>query len=517
MTLSRLFAVPVLAVLLLLSAGLPAARAADVPACFCYVNDKGAMKTDGPTDAKKCGTKCATKYGDSLAGAFWAENYSSYPGANLRCWEKKTDCESNLDGDSAGTIDGAWARSQPAECLPKSSYCYSADTSPTYLNVSIAGKRQIINFAEYISVVYNYLMGFAMTVAIVFLMVGGVRYVLGGVSEKAIKGAKDMMTKSVEGFVLLMFAYVILYTVNPQLIKLQVPKMPMLRQVTIMDGNDCGTILGLENGAKPGDVKTALSVNASDTYGSNAKATTDGAALRYEGEPVCGTTAEVLAGMGGLPVADGKTCNFSYCADSKGCAVISGKGQCMACEAITDTNTLGITPSNDVCTAIKYPETQFSGTIIPSALCVYSNDLDLSTTGGSCAKAVIDCSGFTKCGDYGSIKMSNDNENGCAGSAANSSNAEEWSRRLNGGGFELSDVCETDYCHVAPSGETCRTLQLPGTLPSYTCVNSSAYYDTDSKSSTYGKIVGSKHKDGTSFALGDMVSFWATWLSCAVQ
>lgn len=94
------------------------------------------------------------------------------------------------------------------------------------LNVNIPG----VNFAAptitdgllsssfigtYVSGVFSYLLGFAMTVAIVFLMVGGVRYVIGGVSTESIKGAKKMMVNAIEGFVLLLFVFVILFTVNP--------------------------------------------------------------------------------------------------------------------------------------------------------------------------------------------------------------------------------------------------------------------------------------------------------------
>ncbi len=72
----------------------------------------------------------------------------------------------------------------------------------------------------YIAGAYKYLIGFAMTIAIVMIMVGGLQYVLGAASGDVKKG-KERINKAIEGFVLLMFVYVILYTVNPNMIFLR--------------------------------------------------------------------------------------------------------------------------------------------------------------------------------------------------------------------------------------------------------------------------------------------------------
>ncbi len=70
---------------------------------------------------------------------------------------------------------------------------------------------------EYVAGVYRYLIGFAMTIAIVMIMVGGLQYVLGASSGDITKG-KNRIWDAIEGFVLLMFVHVILFTVNPELI-----------------------------------------------------------------------------------------------------------------------------------------------------------------------------------------------------------------------------------------------------------------------------------------------------------
>lgn len=69
---------------------------------------------------------------------------------------------------------------------------------------------------EYITGVYNFLLGAAATVAIVLLMIGGVRYILGAQTGD-IKAAKEMITNAVTGLVLLLAVFVILFTINPRL------------------------------------------------------------------------------------------------------------------------------------------------------------------------------------------------------------------------------------------------------------------------------------------------------------
>lgn len=382
-------------VLFALSSAAPFAAAATstaANACFCYVDDKGATKTAGATDDASCATLCA-KNGTSDAGHQWAKSFAQYPSANLRCWEKQTDCEKDLDGDTSGpegaTIDGQWSYGQPAECLEGSHYCYSADTIKTYLQVEIAGVKSVVNFADYVGLVYQYLMGFSMTVAIVFLMIGGLRYVLGASSGDVTK-AKKMMTNAVEGFVLLMFAYVILYTVNPQLLKLQVPKLPMLRQVTIVSGNDCGTIMGLAANSTPTIINSQRDFADTDTYGEYAiVSNVNKAVLKFEdskqrGDPRCGVDAEVLAGADGAGVAEGTTCQFSYCDAPKGCAAVKDKAECVLCQDIGPNDENGIVPSGALCSALDPKNDTLSkatgGTSGTYNMCGYSQNPSLTTS-----------------------------------------------------------------------------------------------------------------------------------------
>lgn len=72
--------------------------------------------------------------------------------------------------------------------------------------------------ADYISGLYRYLIGISVTIAIVFVMIGGLQYVLGAGGQEQITKGKERITNAVAGLVLLLGVYVILYTVNPSLV-----------------------------------------------------------------------------------------------------------------------------------------------------------------------------------------------------------------------------------------------------------------------------------------------------------
>lgn len=71
---------------------------------------------------------------------------------------------------------------------------------------------------EYVSGVYVYLIGISTSIAIVMIMISGLQWSLGGQSSEAIGKAKARIKNAVTGLVLLLSTYLILITVNPNLI-----------------------------------------------------------------------------------------------------------------------------------------------------------------------------------------------------------------------------------------------------------------------------------------------------------
>jgi len=82
------------------------------------------------------------------------------------------------------------------------------------------GVLQINFIGDYVSGIYKYLLGIAITIAIVFIMVAGLQYALAS-GEGDTKKAKDRIQNAVMGLVLLLCVYAILFITNPELIKLR--------------------------------------------------------------------------------------------------------------------------------------------------------------------------------------------------------------------------------------------------------------------------------------------------------
>ncbi len=413
----------------------PVANAATVD-CFCYLAGTGAEKDTTVKTASACQEACKKKTG--YEGYLPATDPSQFPMSNLRCFTKPENCEKNLDGDAENTIDGEWGETQPGECLSGSHYCYATATIKTTLQIDILGTKSVIDFAEYVDLVYRLLLGFALVVTIVLMMIGGIRYVIGATSGDVTK-AKDMIKKSIEGFVLLIFAYVILFTVNPQLIKLQVPKLPMLRGIDFTQGDDCVVLFGGDRTDSASYFTNTLTEPADKSTYPGARATnsstgwTSAAVIKYTGSPECGTTAEVLLNAEGNAVTTGTTCNFNYCTDGKLCTNGLKKNTCVTCKEIGPENTYGVSPSASVCQSLDPQDTligdgpeiglynvcgytqdpymffrEASGSGSTATLIFRVADAEYSAyTAGSCVSMNIDCTNMNACEEYDSVTVEN--------------------------------------------------------------------------------------------------------------
>lgn len=144
---------------------------------------------------------------------------------------------------------------------------------------------------QYISGVYKFLIGFAIVIAIVMMMIGGLQYVAGA-SSGDIEKAKSRIRNAVEGFVLLLFVYVILFTVNPN-----TTLFPNLSLLVIPET----PFSGQEDAVTVGDVAVnfATLTNTNISGGGMSQVPTD---LSDEIERV----AEVMRGKGyGISLASG--------------------------------------------------------------------------------------------------------------------------------------------------------------------------------------------------------------------
>jgi cytochrome bd-type quinol oxidase subunit 2 len=81
---------------------------------------------------------------------------------------------------------------------------------------------------EYIVWLFNFACTIAGVVAALMIIIGGVQYMASGGNPGLQNDAKDRITKAIIGLVLLFCVYLILNTINPDLINLRLPNLPSL-------------------------------------------------------------------------------------------------------------------------------------------------------------------------------------------------------------------------------------------------------------------------------------------------
>lgn len=446
--------------------------------CWCAVKEEGACipgsddcaVTGTASNITSCKTLCNSVTGSRILN--WADDPSQYPSSNLACFESAAECEG---------YDGTWdSKFQPEECLPGWHYCYPNTSLSTTLQVEIGGTKTVANLGEYINVAYSYLRDIGFTIAVVFIMVAGLQYVFAANSGNVGK-AKTRLMNAVTGFVLLFLVALILRTVNPRLLLLDPPQLPKVKTIEfLMGGSSCEDLLEPD------------STGGKYTLGE----TSDGPL----GKTWCGSVATVEKDRKGTDVADGVTCQYKTCAtEGTSCYGYGDNAKCLRCEDVVPGNSTGVEPSQGVCTSLTYDSVTESfghnaggGMIMrthPEAMCIWSQEPGLvdnvvDSTVGTCAKVDIDCSTIDSCTDYGTMKLTNVQEDErwmcvdpLVGRAASVVGASGY-----GSSTTFSQFCASDPCAAAPSGDSCMVYEM---LPSVfslgltssilTCVNSTFY------------------------------------------
>lgn len=120
--------------------------------------------------------------------------------------------------------------------LPLVSYAQTTGSNTQVrLSVPIGSMSSVAaegGLAQYIVGVYGYMLGIVTIVAIIMVMYGGFRYLLGS-TYGDVKTGKNIITDALGGMAVLFLAYFILYNVNPKTVTLQVPGLTRIRSVAL--------------------------------------------------------------------------------------------------------------------------------------------------------------------------------------------------------------------------------------------------------------------------------------------
>jgi len=90
-------------------------------------------------------------------------------------------------------------------------------------------------FTDYLNDVYRFAIVFAAIIAVVIITISGFQYILAGGNVSAVETAKNNNTQAILGLLLVLASYLILYTINPDLVTkgLQIPTLKIKKTTPI--------------------------------------------------------------------------------------------------------------------------------------------------------------------------------------------------------------------------------------------------------------------------------------------
>lgn len=108
---------------------------------------------------------------------------------------------------------------------------FERQTVPLRLSQSIGGTTVVNDLADYIGLLYNFMIGFSAIAAVIMIVYGGFRYLVGSAGGD-VQAGKQIVIDAVVGLFLVVAAYAILEIVNPNTLTL---RLPVIRMVNDQD------------------------------------------------------------------------------------------------------------------------------------------------------------------------------------------------------------------------------------------------------------------------------------------
>ncbi|MFA5134034.1 MAG: pilin [Patescibacteria group bacterium] len=119
--------------------------------------------------------------------------------------------------------------------------------------------------ADYIAAIYKYAVGIVSLVAIIMIMVGGLRWMTAGGNSSAIGAAKDTITGAVVGLLLALGSYLVLYSINPDLVTFRELQVKLIQRQSIeyiglMSDSEYNKVAGETNPGRAAIIQKAIQV-----------------------------------------------------------------------------------------------------------------------------------------------------------------------------------------------------------------------------------------------------------------
>jgi len=104
-----------------------------------------------------------------------------------------------------------------------------ARNSPFTLSVNFGAATTVVDLSDYIAIVYQYAIGIGGMVAAVMMMIGGMMYLTAADSDRISRG-KQFIVDALTGLFVILGAYMLLNTINPDIVSLALPKVPVVKK-----------------------------------------------------------------------------------------------------------------------------------------------------------------------------------------------------------------------------------------------------------------------------------------------
>jgi Type IV secretion system pilin len=135
-------------------------------------------------------------------------------------------------------VNFAFAGIEESNCKPgmfkdlgeNGNICYQSEVKIPGLPDKFEIKSTTLGF--YIKVIYEYLLYVAGVLAVIVIMVGGFQWVAAGGNQSKIGEAKERIIGAIIGLFLALGSYLLLFTVNPDLVKIHDLNMPDIRPIS---------------------------------------------------------------------------------------------------------------------------------------------------------------------------------------------------------------------------------------------------------------------------------------------
>ena len=412
--------------------GAPIGVLAEEPVCMCFCGTDAGAEQVGELTSPECYGTCGDK-GQIVAAC--AYTFEEYPAQNSNCFSK-SECDK---------YNGTLGEKPAPDCMSGQYYCYydSAKAGEEFgLAVSIGEVGSVKDLGEYIQVVYTWLMGAALLVAIVLTMVGGIQYVLAAGGASSTQKAVERMKNSAVGLILLLSVHFILVIVNPAFVELDFNKVPLVKKVGYAPTTSCEYLEGnIAYASKTYTVENGMAIDS--PY---ADPNIDGYEIEYTvSNAKCGNYGQVKVDPSGAELPEGTVCAFEYCEDEGDRCIGDGaSAACLSCADATSNNIQEF--DKTTCSFFEKRDiVDSTGGMVQASYCNFGDGVFSAAYGGLsttqvCIQVDVSCPTIASCRSYDDVWGYHHEDDKARLDHFNSEHSSN----------TFYQICEDDPCGVGP-------------------------------------------------------------------